>query len=92
MKQRLMLVVILALSTVLCGVGWGVRAQSSSKITWEYKLISTYGTSLSSPPPNVHELNKAGGEGWELVEIRSGEDQQVGLRQFRTDYFLKRAK
>jgi hypothetical protein len=92
MKQRAMLVAILALVVLSCVVSWGVRAQSSSMVTWEYKVVSTYGPSITNPPPNVNELNEAGAKGWELVAIRSGEFPNVGSPQFRTDYFLKRAK
>jgi hypothetical protein len=91
-KQRPMLVVMLALVALSCVVSWGVRAQSSSKVTWEYKVLSTYGPSITNPPPNVHELDEAGAKGWELVAIRSGEFPTVRSNQFRTDYFLKRAK
>jgi hypothetical protein len=91
-KQRLMLVVILTLITLSCVVGWSVLAQSSSKITWEYKVVSIYGPSITNPPPNVHELNEAGAQGWELVAIRSGEFPNVASNQFRTDYYFKRAK
>jgi hypothetical protein len=92
MKQRSILVVILALVALSCVVSWGVRAQSSSKVTWEYRVVSTYGPSITNPPPNISELNEAGAKGWELVAIRSGEFPKVGSNQFRTDYFLKRAK
>ncbi len=36
MKQWPMLVVILALVALFCVVSWGVHAQSSSWVTWEY--------------------------------------------------------
>ena len=92
MKQRSTLVVIIALVALSCLVSWRVRAQSSSRVTWEYKVVSTYGPSITNPPPNVNELNEAGANGWELVAIRSGEFPKVGTNQFRTDYFLKRPK
>ena len=60
MKQRAMLVVSLSLLAQFCMVSWGVRAQSSSRVTWEYKVVSTYGPSITNPPPNVNELNDAG--------------------------------
>jgi hypothetical protein len=91
-KQRSMLVVILALVALCCVVSFGVRAQNSPTVTWEYKVVSTYGPSITNPPPNVNELNNAGAKGWELVAIRSGEFPKVGSNQFRTDYYLKRAK
>jgi hypothetical protein len=90
MKQRSMLVAILALSAALCVVGWGVHAQSTSKVTWEYKVVSSY--IPPNPPPNIQELNRAGEQGWELVEIRVSEYPTVGSKQFRTDYYLKRAR
>jgi hypothetical protein len=89
MTQKLMLVAILAL---MCVVGWSVRAQSSAKVTWEYKVVTSYGTSTTNPPTNVAELNKAGAEGWELLTIRSGEFPAKNSGQFKTDYFFKRAK
>jgi hypothetical protein len=92
MKQKPMLVVILALVALSCVVSWGVRAESSSKVKWEYKVLSSYGPSITNPPPNVQELNAAGALGWELVAIRSGEFPNEGTNQFRTDYFLKRAR
>ena len=92
MKQTLMLVGILAMVALSFVVSWSVPAQSSSKVTWEYKVVSSYGPSITNPPPNMHELNEAGANGWELVAIRSGEFPNVGANQFRTDYFLKRAK
>jgi hypothetical protein len=92
MKQRPMLVVFLVLVVLSGVVSWAVRAQTSSKVTWEYKVLSSYGPSITNPPPNVHELNEAGAQGWELVAIRSAEFPKLGSNQFRTDYFLKRAK
>ncbi len=92
MKQRLLLILILALFALSGTVGWSSRAQPSAKTFWEYKVISSYGSSVGNPPPNVHELNRAGLEGWELVELSSEEFPKVGSNQFRTDYYLKRVK
>ena len=89
MAKNLMLVAVLAL---VCVVGWSVRAQSSAKVTWEYKVITSYGPSMTNPPTNVPELNKVGAEGWELLTIRSGEFPKQGSGQYKTDYFFKRAK
>jgi len=91
-KQKPMLGVIFALVALCCVVSWGVRAQSTSAVKWEYKVLTSYGPSITNPPPNVQELNEAGAKGWELVAIRSGEFPKVGSNQFRTDYYLKRAK
>jgi len=92
MKNRLMLVAILALGTLVGAIGWGAHAQNASRVRWEYKVISSYGPSLTNPTPNVHQLNDAGAEGWELLTIRSGEYPKPGSNIFKTDYFLKRAK
>jgi hypothetical protein len=92
MKQRPMLVLILALVALSFVLSWGVRAQNSARVTWEYKVVSTYGPSTTNPPPNANELNAVGANGWELVAIRSGEFPNVGATQFRTDYYYKRAK
>jgi hypothetical protein len=91
-NQRLILAMIIVAVTLISVVSWGVRAQSTSRVTWEYKVISSYGPSLTNPPPNVQVLNEAGYDGWELVEIRSEEFPKVGSNQFRTDYYLKRVK
>ena len=89
MTKKLMLVTILAL---MCVVGWSVRASSSAKVMWEYKVITSYGPSLTNPPTSIPELNKAGAEGWELLTIRSREYPKLGSGQYKTDYFFKRAK
>ena len=88
MKQKLMLLTIVV--ALLCGVGWAVRAQSFARADWEYKVISTYANIRSVPPPNVNQLNEAGKDGWELVEIRTGESSVH--EQVRTDYYFKRAR
>ncbi len=91
MTKKLMLVLVVILALV-CLVGWSVGAQSPAKVTWEYKVITNYGPSITNPPTSVPELNKAGAEGWELVTIRSGEYPTQDSGQFKTDYFFKRAK
>ncbi len=70
------------------------RAQTFSRTSWEYKVISTYGPSETSPPPNVPQLDKAGAEGWELIDIRVGslDAHPTAPTQVRTDYYFKRAK
>lgn len=90
--QRRTLLVIVALVALFCVVGWGGRAANPSWDTWEYKVISTYGPSVTNPPPNADKLNEVGEKGWELVAIRSGEFPSVGSHQIRTDYYFKRPK
>ena len=92
MRQRWWLTLILAIVAVFWLASWTSRAKPSSTIFWEYKVISTYGPSVTNPPPNLQQLNNAGDEGWELVEIRSGDFPNTGSHQVRTDYYLKRAK
>jgi len=91
-NQRLILATIIGVFTLISVVSWGVRAQSASRVTWEYKIISSYGPSMTNPPPNVQVLNEAGQDGWELVETRSAEFPKTDSNQFRTDYYLKRVK
>ena len=69
--------------------GWTRGANTSVK-AWEYKVISTYETAASNPPPDLQQLNNAGAEGWELVAIRSGSLPQTHSQQIRTDYYFKR--
>ena len=68
------------------------RAQTTSRITWEYKVISTYGPSQTNPPPSVSQLDAVGTEGWELIEVRAGDFPKPGSSQVRTDYYFKRPK
>ncbi|MDT4897439.1 MAG: hypothetical protein QOH25_2516 [Acidobacteriota bacterium] len=75
---------------LLCLVGWGGRAQSATRATWEYKVITMYGT-IDTPAPNLTQFNQMGDEGWELVTTRS-EDFNRGSNQRRAEYFFKRAK
>ena len=66
MKKWFTLVLIVAVGILLTVMGWSVRAQSSSRVTWEYQVISSYGPSSTNPPPNVHQrtrLSKAMGVG-----------------------------
>jgi hypothetical protein len=92
MRQRWFWTLILAVFACFCLATWTSRAKTSANISWEYKVISTYGPSVTNPPPNVQQLNDAGAEGWELVDIRSGDFPNAGSHQVRTDYYLKRVK
>jgi hypothetical protein len=92
MRQKWLWTLILGVVACLCLAGWTSHANTSSTISWEYKVISTYGPSVTNPPPNVQQLNEAGDEGWELVDIRSGEFPSAGSHQVRTDFYLKRVK
>jgi len=73
----------------------GQAQQPGFRTTWEYKVISTYGPSENSPPPNVPELDRAGSEGWELINIHVGSFSKSLTpvsNHVRTDYYFKRAK
>jgi hypothetical protein len=87
MTKRLWWTLILVVVASLCLAGWTNGANTSSKVSWEYKVLSTYVT-----PPEITQLNDAGAEGWELVSVRSGELPKTGSNQVRTEYFLKRVK
>ena len=92
MTKRPWLALILAVLAFLCVAGWTSRANTSSKESWEYKIVSAYGPSSTNPPPNIQHLNDAGADGWELIEIRAGDFPQKGSNQVRTDYYFKRLK
>lgn len=89
MKKRSWWTMILVLVALLCLAGWTSGANTSSKTSWEYKVISIY-SSTPNPATNVQQLNNAGAEGWELIAIRSGDFPQTGSQQVRTDYYFKR--
>ena len=87
-----LLIVALAVVGTLSFTG---RAQQASRTTWEYKVISAYGPSETTPPPDVAQLDKAGTEGWELIDVRVGKfpgTHKPESEQVRTDYYFKRAK
>lgn len=85
-------ILVLAVFALSCLVGWSSRAQSSSKTTWEYKVVTIYGTN-DIPPPNLNQFNQMGTEGWELVTIRSEEEvSRSGANHRRAEYYFKRVK
>ena len=81
---------ILVVVACLSFVGATRSANTSAKTTWEYKVISTYGPSATTPQPDVQQLTNAGTEGWELVAIRSGRFPDENAKVVRTDYYFKR--
>ena len=76
---------------LLCLVGWGGKAQSASRATWEYKVVTLYGTN-DTAPPNLTQFNQMGAEGWELVTALSEESVRGDRRQVKTEYYFKRPK
>lgn len=91
MRYRSLWVAGLLLVAVLFAANWGGRAQVSVRKTWEYKVVVTqYGAQPASM--SEKDLNRLGAEGWELVETRVVESTKVGDREYRTDYFFKRAR
>ena len=86
------MLIIIVVVVLLCMAGWSSHAHSSARTTWEYKLVTTYGPSLTNPAPNLQEFNELGAEGWELVAIRAGEFPSKDSKQYKTDYYFKRAK
>lgn len=93
MKERSTWMFALVVVAFFCLSSWTTGANSSTtttKTTWEYKVVSIYGPSETNPPPNPTELNNAGLEGWELVAVRSGNFPDAHSKQFRTDYYFKR--
>jgi len=93
MKERSSWVLLLVLAAFLCLSNWTSGVKSSpptSKTTWEYKVVSVYVNPAAPPPTNPTDLNNAGMEGWELIDIRSGNYSEARSNQVRLDYYFKR--
>jgi hypothetical protein len=90
MRERWMLMLLVV--AVFCLSNWTRGANSSTtKTTWEYKVVSVYVSTSAPPSPNPTELNNAGMEGWELIDIRSGNyTTDPRSNQVRLDYYFKR--
>lgn len=82
----------LVLAALLTFSGWGGKAQSPARRTWEYKVVVEQ---FGATPPSLSEqrMNQLGAEGWELVDTRVVTiHQSAGGTQYRTDYHFKRAR
>jgi hypothetical protein len=89
MRERWMLMFVVV--AFLCLTNWTRGANSSTtKTTWEYKVVSVYVNNAAPPPSNPTELINAGMEGWELIAIRSGNYTEPRSNQVRLDYYFKR--
>ena len=91
MRNRSLWAVGLVLVALLTFAGWGGKAQTSQRKTWEYKVVVEQ---FGATPPTLSEqrMNQLGAEGWELVDTRVVTMQQGGGTQYRTDYHFKRAR
>lgn len=92
MQKRPWLTAILLVVAFVGLMGWTSRADNSANAVWEYRVVSTYGPSVTNPPVDVNQLDNEGLHGWELITIRTGEFPTQGSKQFRTDYYFKRIK
>jgi hypothetical protein len=92
MKSKFNLVLIFAIAAFVCLTGWRSSAQTSNKVTWEYKIYTVHGTLPLSPSPNMNEFNKMGAEGWEFVESRSEDTANGSITQRKVEYYFKRMK
>jgi hypothetical protein len=90
MRKQSWWTLILVVVACLCLASGTRGAKPSTKTTWEYRVISVYGPSVTTPAPDVQQLNNAGAEGWELIAIRSANFPEEKSQQVRTDYFFKR--
>jgi hypothetical protein len=81
------LVLVVAAITLLCFIAWSSQGQGSSRRTWEYKVITVYGTA-GTPPPNLTQFNDMGSQGWELVTVLS--ESVSEKRQIKVEYYFKR--
>ena len=91
MRERWMLMFVVV--AFLCLSNWTKGANSSTtttKTTWEYKIVSSYASTTAPPSPNPTELTNAGMEGWELIAIRSEKNTDPRSNQVRIDYYFKR--
>lgn len=92
MRRKSLWAVGLVLAALLGFAGWGGKAQSPARRTWEYKVVVEQ---FGATPPSLSEqqMNKLGAEGWELVDTRVVTIQQAaGGAQYRTDYHFKRPR
>ena len=94
MRDRSWWMLMLVVVAFLCLSNWTRGANSSTtttKTTWEYRVVSVYESTTAPPHPNPTELNNAGMEGWELIAIRSGNHHpDARTNQVRMDYYFKR--
>lgn len=90
MRKQSLCMLFLVVAGFLFLSGWTSGAKPSTKVTWEYKVVSVYGASTTNPAPDVGQLNHAGADGWELVAIRSGNFPAPDSKQVRTDFYFKR--
>ena len=90
MRNRWWWMLVLVVVAFLTLARWTNGAKPSARVTWEYTVISVYGPSETTPPPNTQQLNNAGAQGWELVAVRSGNFPNAESKQIRTDYYFKR--
>ena len=90
MKNKIYLSLIVI--TIFLGlIGWTASAQKTNlaKQTWEYQVITEYGSN-DLPPVNQDRLNKMGDEGWELITILS--KQSTRSQQVNAEYYFKRVQ
>ncbi len=93
MKNKIYLSVAL-IAIFLGSIGWSVSAQktNSANQTWEYKVITVYGTNDILPPASSNQLNRMGTEGWELITILPEQSTRNGSQQRKAEYYFKRPK
>ncbi len=89
MKYRTNWLVLAIAAIALFGlIGWTSHAQSSSKTTFEYQIVTILQSQASE------ELNALGAQGWELVTME--QDLLLETKNSRDyyyrKYFFKRAK
>jgi hypothetical protein len=77
--------VILAFAGI---VGLSNRSQASSRVAWEYRIVTiqVFGTGKLGEPERT--MNELGADGWEFLQFIH-EDE---LRGFQGQYLFRRAK
>ena len=89
MRLQSKIVLVVAAVALLCFLGFSSKAQRSPRITWDYKLVTEYG-SPQLPLPNPDQFKDLGAEGWELVTMRSEDIPLGNKRQVKLIYYFKR--
>ena len=82
--SQVLLVTALVVGSLLCWTAYG-QEKKGPKVVWEYNVVLFNGD-------NMAQLNQLGAQGWEMVSVRTQEEQLGDFRQTKVYYYLKRAK
>lgn len=66
------LVLAIVIALTICSAGWTRGGAIAQKEKWEYKIMVVANAAPNFPTPE-QALNRAGNEGWELVQANLNE-------------------